>query len=172
MLGDTQVARSAVEFAGRVVAQRDFESFLGSKLEAAAIPLKPAEWLLIHTGIVLGAGLVLFLVSSGRVFVTLIGLFLGFLIPWLYLSYKATQRRKAFMAGLVAKPIDTVGLGKAWRAFAELEVGGVIINDIPTYRIDHMPYGGVKDSGLGREGLRWAMDDMTEIRIMVLAQPG
>ena len=50
--------------------------------------------------------------------------------------------------------------------------GGVIINDIPTYRIDHMPYGGVKDSGLGREGLRWAIDDMTEIRIMVLAQPG
>ena len=57
------------------------------------------------------------------------------------------------------------------RAFGELEVGGVIINDVPTYRIDHMPYGGVKDSGLGREGLRYAMDDMTEIRIMVLAQP-
>ncbi len=60
----------------------------------------------------------------------------------------------------------------AWRAFNELEVGGVIVNDIPTYRIDHMPYGGVKDSGLGREGLRWAIEDMTEIRIMVLAQPG
>ena len=59
----------------------------------------------------------------------------------------------------------------AWRAFGELEVGGVIINDIPTYRIDHMPYGGVKDSGLGREGLRYAIEDMTEIRIMVLAQP-
>ena len=57
-------------------------------------------------------------------------------------------------------------------AFGELEVGGVIVNDIPTYRIDHMPYGGVKDSGLGREGLRWAIEDMTEIRIMVLAQPG
>jgi tight adherence protein B len=100
VLGDTQVARSAVEFAGKVVAQRDFESLLGGKLESAAIPLKPAEWLLIHTGIVLGAGLVLFLVSSGRVFVTLIGLFLGFLVPWLYLSYKATQRRKAFMGAL------------------------------------------------------------------------
>ena len=68
--------------------------------------------------------------------------------------------------------VFTNDLAGAWRAFSELEVGGVIINDIPTYRIDHMPYGGVKDSGLGREGLRWAMEDMTEIRIMVLAQPG
>jgi glyceraldehyde-3-phosphate dehydrogenase (NADP+) len=68
--------------------------------------------------------------------------------------------------------VFTNDLGNAWRAFSELEVGGVIVNDIPTYRIDHMPYGGVKDSGLGREGLRWAIEDMTEIRIMVLAQPG
>ena len=68
--------------------------------------------------------------------------------------------------------VFTNDLAGAWRSFNELEVGGVIINDIPTYRIDHMPYGGVKDSGLGREGLRWAMDDMTEIRIMVMAQPG
>lgn len=67
--------------------------------------------------------------------------------------------------------VFTNDLAGAWRAFGELEVGGVIVNDIPTYRIDHMPYGGVKDSGLGREGLRWAIDDMTELRIMVLAQP-
>jgi acyl-CoA reductase-like NAD-dependent aldehyde dehydrogenase len=67
--------------------------------------------------------------------------------------------------------IFTNDLGSAWRAFHELEVGGVIVNDVPTYRIDHMPYGGVKDSGLGREGLRWAIEDMTEIRIMVLAWP-
>ena len=67
--------------------------------------------------------------------------------------------------------VFTNDLTNAWTAFNELEVGGVIVNDIPTYRIDHMPYGGVKDSGLGREGLRWAIEDMTEIRIMVLAQP-
>ena len=67
--------------------------------------------------------------------------------------------------------VFTNDLAGAWRSFSELEVGGVIINDIPTYRIDHMPYGGVNDSGQGREGLRWAMEDMTEIRIMVLAQP-
>ena len=67
--------------------------------------------------------------------------------------------------------VFTSDIGDAWKAFNELEVGGVVINDIPSYRIDHMPYGGVKDSGQGREGLRWAMEDMTELRIMVLAWP-
>ncbi|HEY0442812.1 MAG TPA: aldehyde dehydrogenase family protein [Candidatus Limnocylindrales bacterium] len=67
--------------------------------------------------------------------------------------------------------IFTNDLANAWAGFDGLEVGGVIVNDVPTYRIDNMPYGGVKDSGLGREGLRYAMEDMTEIRIMVLAQP-
>lgn len=67
--------------------------------------------------------------------------------------------------------IFTPDLATAWTAFTDLEVGGVVINDIPTYRVDHMPYGGVKDSGLGREGLRWAIEDMTELRIMVLAWP-
>ena len=67
--------------------------------------------------------------------------------------------------------VFTNDLQHSWRAFNELEVGGVIVNDIPTYRIDHMPYGGVKDSGLGREGLRWAIEDMTELRLMVVAQP-
>jgi acyl-CoA reductase-like NAD-dependent aldehyde dehydrogenase len=67
--------------------------------------------------------------------------------------------------------VFTNDLGAAWRSFNELEVGGVIVNDVPTYRTDHMPYGGVKDSGLGREGIRWAIEDMTELRIMVLAWP-
>jgi glyceraldehyde-3-phosphate dehydrogenase (NADP+) len=67
--------------------------------------------------------------------------------------------------------VFTNDLAHAWAAFHELEVGGVIVNDIPTYRIDNMPYGGVKDSGQGREGLRWAIEDMTEIRVMVLAWP-
>ena len=53
-------------------------------------------------------------------------------------------------------------------AFESLEVGGVIINDVPTYRIDHMPYGGVKSSGLSREGIRYTIEDMTEPRLMVL----
>lgn len=67
--------------------------------------------------------------------------------------------------------IFTNDLRNAWRAFGELEVGGVIVNDIASYRIDHMPFGGVKDSGFGREGIRYAIEDMTELRLMVLAQP-
>ena len=57
------------------------------------------------------------------------------------------------------------------RAWDELEVGGVIIGDVPSWRVDHMPYGGVKESGLGREGVRFAMEDMTEIRNLVIRTP-
>ncbi len=53
-------------------------------------------------------------------------------------------------------------------AFNELEVGGLIAGDVPTFRIDHMPYGGIKDSGLGREGLRYAIEEMTEPRLLVM----
>jgi len=59
-------------------------------------------------------------------------------------------------------------LRKAMRAWDVLEVGGVVINDVPSWRVDHMPYGGVKDSGLGREGVRFAIEDMTEIRLLVI----
>jgi acyl-CoA reductase-like NAD-dependent aldehyde dehydrogenase len=47
-------------------------------------------------------------------------------------------------------------------------VGGVVAGDVPTFRLDHMPYGGVKDSGLGREGLRYALEEMTERKILVV----
>jgi len=83
----------------------------------------------------------------------------------------AVRRVNASWYGLQAG-VFTNDLANAFSAFNDLEVGGVILNDIPTYRIDHMPYGGVKDSGLGREGLRHAIEDMTEIRILVVAQPG
>ena len=67
--------------------------------------------------------------------------------------------------------VFTSNLEHALMAFDRLEVGGVILNDIPTYRIDHMPYGGVKDSGLSREGLRYAIEDMTETRLLVINRP-
>jgi glyceraldehyde-3-phosphate dehydrogenase (NADP+) len=55
-----------------------------------------------------------------------------------------------------------------FRAFEELEVGGVVANDVPTFRADHMPYGGMKGSGMGREGARYALEEMTERKILVL----
>ncbi len=55
-----------------------------------------------------------------------------------------------------------------FRAFQELQVGGVMVNDVPSYRVDHMPYGGVKDSGMGREGARYAIEEMTERKILVM----
>ena len=64
--------------------------------------------------------------------------------------------------------VFTNDLEKALYAFDHIEAGAVILNDIPTYRIDHMPYGGVKDSGLSREGLRYAIEDMTEMRLLVV----
>jgi glyceraldehyde-3-phosphate dehydrogenase (NADP+) len=64
--------------------------------------------------------------------------------------------------------VFTRDIGAIHKAFETLEVGGVIVNDIPTYRVDHMPYGGVKDSGFGREGLKYAIEEMTEMRLMVL----
>jgi acyl-CoA reductase-like NAD-dependent aldehyde dehydrogenase len=64
--------------------------------------------------------------------------------------------------------VFTNSLEKALVAWERVEAGGVIINDVPTYRIDHMPYGGVKASGLSREGLRYAIEDMTEPRLMVV----
>lgn len=68
--------------------------------------------------------------------------------------------------------VFTRDIHRAFRAFDELDVGGVVINDIPSTRVDSMPYGGVKESGLGREGVRYAIEDMTEIRVMVLSRVG
>ena len=64
--------------------------------------------------------------------------------------------------------VFTRDLYKAHRAWDTLNVGGVVIGDVPSVRVDNMPYGGVKDSGLGREGIRFAMEDMTQIRLMLL----
>lgn len=72
--------------------------------------------------------------------------------------------RYGLQAGIFTNEISEMN-----RAFNELEVGGVIINDVPTFRVDHMPYGGVKDSGLGREGVKFAIEEMTEPRLLVKA---
>ena len=66
--------------------------------------------------------------------------------------------------------IFTDSLDHAMRAWNGLEQGGVIVNDVPSFRVDNMPYGGVKLSGIGREGIRYAIEDMTEIRLMVMRE--
>ncbi|GJH03332.1 aldehyde dehydrogenase family protein [Paraburkholderia terrae] len=66
--------------------------------------------------------------------------------------------------------IFTDSLAHAHRAWDELDVGGVVINDVSSFRVDNMPYGGVKDSGIGREGVRYAIEDMTELRLMVMRE--
>ncbi|MBW3551011.1 MAG: aldehyde dehydrogenase family protein [Proteobacteria bacterium] len=64
--------------------------------------------------------------------------------------------------------VFTARLDHAMRAWDRLEVGGVIVGDVPSFRVDNMPYGGVKQSGLGREGLRYSIQDMTEPRLLVI----
>lgn len=67
--------------------------------------------------------------------------------------------------------VFTDSLDHAMRAWDRLEVGGVLVGEVPSWRVDHMPYGGVKQSGLGREGIRYAIGDMTETRLLVLRTP-
>jgi tight adherence protein B len=99
-LGGSHVARSAVELAGRVVQRRDFEAAVGERLEAAGVPLRAAEWMLIHLGAALALPLLLLLVSGGALAPTLIGLVLGVALPWVYLSYKESRRTNAFLTQL------------------------------------------------------------------------
>jgi acyl-CoA reductase-like NAD-dependent aldehyde dehydrogenase len=66
--------------------------------------------------------------------------------------------------------IFTDSLNHAMRAWNELDQGGVIVNDIPSFRVDNMPYGGAKYSGIGREGVKYAIDDMSELRLMVIRE--
>ncbi len=67
--------------------------------------------------------------------------------------------------------VFTGSLAHAMRAWDALEVGGVIVGDVPSFRVDNMPYGGVRDSGIGREGVRYAIEDMTEQRLLVIRDP-
>ncbi|GGD48874.1 aldehyde dehydrogenase family protein [Erythrobacter arachoides] len=76
---------------------------------------------------------------------------------------EVNDSRYGLQAGIFTRDIHQV-----LDAWDTLEVGGIVVNDVPSYRVDNMPYGGVKDSGLGREGIRFAMEDMTEIRNLVI----
>lgn len=78
---------------------------------------------------------------------------------------KVNDGRYGLQAG-----VFTQDLSRAMQAWDELEVGGVVVGDVPSFRVDTMPYGGVKGSGLGREGVKYAIEDMTELRLLVLRQ--
>jgi acyl-CoA reductase-like NAD-dependent aldehyde dehydrogenase len=80
---------------------------------------------------------------------------------------EANRTRFGLQAGVFTRDIH-----RAHRAWDELEVGGVIIGDVPSWRADAMPYGGVKDSGLGREGPAFAIEEMTERRLFIVRDPG
>ena len=79
---------------------------------------------------------------------------------------EVNNSRYGLQAGVFTRDIY-----KAHQAWNTLEVGGVVIGDVPSWRVDNMPYGGVKDSGLGREGIKYAIEDMTETRLMVIRTP-
>jgi glyceraldehyde-3-phosphate dehydrogenase (NADP+) len=80
---------------------------------------------------------------------------------------KANASTFGLQAGIFTQKVDA-----AIKAFELLEVGGVVLNDVPTYRVDHMPYGGVKDSGFGREGLKYAIEEMTELKLLAINSKG
>ena len=76
---------------------------------------------------------------------------------------QANDTKFGLQVGVFTKDID-----RAFKAIKRLNFGGVIINDIPTFRVDNMPYGGNRQSGLGREGVRFAMEDMTNIEMVAI----
>ncbi|OYW48085.1 MAG: aldehyde dehydrogenase [Novosphingobium sp. 12-62-10] len=82
---------------------------------------------------------------------------------WKAALAEVNDSKFGLQAGLFTRDIH-----KVLEAWDDLDVGGIVVNDVSSYRVDNMPYGGVKDSGLGREGVRFAMEDMSEIRNMVI----
>lgn len=83
-------------------------------------------------------------------------------------SYEEALARANDTAFGLQAGVFTCDIGRVWAAYETLDVGGVIINDVPTFRVENMPYGGVKQSGTGREGVRFAIEDYTEIKTLVM----
>jgi tight adherence protein B len=100
VLGTSAVARNAVEFAGRVIERRDVESTLMRRLDAAGVPVRPAEWVVIHTALAFGSGLLLLLLTGGSLTGLVFGLLLGALGPVGYLVVMESRRKAAFTTQL------------------------------------------------------------------------
>jgi NAD-dependent aldehyde dehydrogenases len=82
--------------------------------------------------------------------------------------YEGIEKTSDSLYGINAG-IFTRDMRKIMDAYNLLEVGGVIVNDYPTFRVENMPYGGVKESGIGREGVRYAIEEMTELKLMIVS---
>ena len=82
---------------------------------------------------------------------------------------EAIQWTNASEFGLQAG-VFTQDIGRILSAYRDIRCGGVVINDIPTFRMDHMPYGGLKGSGMGKEGPKYAIEEITEGKILVIRQ--
>jgi tight adherence protein B len=145
-LSRARVAKSAVDFAGRVVARRDPQERLARALDAAGLPLKPPEWALLHAGIAVATGLLLLAVTEGSPLPTLAGIVIGAVVPWAFLVIRQSRRRTAFyeqlpdtlqlVAGSLSagysmpQAVDTVVregnqpiAGELYRALAETRLG-------------------------------------------------
>jgi tight adherence protein B len=99
-LGDSSVTRSAVQLAGRLVVSRDFDARLGRRLEAAGVPLKPAEWIVVQAGSACGLGVVFLLLSGGSVVAAILGILIGVGGPIGYLVMRESRRSTAFLEQL------------------------------------------------------------------------
>ena len=99
-LGDSSVARSAVQLAGRLVVSRDFDAKLGRRLEAAGVPLKPAEWIVVQGGAAIGLGVLFFLLGGGSPVAAILGVIVGLGAPVGYLVIKEGRRTSQFLEQL------------------------------------------------------------------------
>jgi tight adherence protein B len=98
VLGESAVAQSAVEWAGRLVARHDLEAKLQLRLEGAGLPMKPAEWVLVHAGVTIASGLLLLLLTGVSFVGGVLGLALGGIGAWMFLGVKKQRRTAAFLA--------------------------------------------------------------------------
>lgn len=97
---ESGVARSAVELAGRVMERQGMDTAIDSRLEAAGLPLRTVEWMLLHTGVAVGLAVTLLLLSGGGLLATVLGLALGLILPWIFLTLRKDRRERRFLAQL------------------------------------------------------------------------
>jgi tight adherence protein B len=100
LLGDSAIGRGAVELAGRVTRNRGMDTAVDSRLEAAGIPLRTAEWLLVHVGVAVGVAMIFLVLSGGGFLATLLGLVMGLAGPWVVLLVRQGQRESSFLTQL------------------------------------------------------------------------